>query len=364
MQAMRGSVGRFLSGGGRLQAGVTLVGVAALLAGCASGTGIEDPRSWPAASMDNAEFQPSAERLDPASLNRRTRVIILQPKDSASQPRMGLADHAQAGLESVLSREGGAETVDRSMGDRLGKELELIEMRGTSNKRYDGPAVADFAVTVSLGAASWSSRYQQAVVAPPKDGKPGAVLVPAGFVNAAKSAMSVRLYELPSMRMVMQEVVEGEISHPGQPLQLTPNQVGQLLRDATTGGIEKVKGKLLTELSPRGYIVDRRAKDKKSIFRALISSQTGAKEGDTVEIFTLRQEVIEIGNSRRTTMEEVKVATGCVTSSVQAESSWVIVHDEAAAARVRKGDVVRVRHSNASTGVLPGAMRCWLGRYI
>ncbi len=335
-----------------------LLAAAAVLAGCAT-TKIDDPNTWTPVRIDKAQFMPADELLtDPNAINRRTRVIVMQARDSASYRGAGLDTHASSGLESLLGSQGGVEVVDRSVGDRLDNELKLIEVRGTASNGYSGPAVADFAVTVQLGPSSFNSRYAQAVTIPQKD-KPPLVVTPAGFVNSAKAAMTVRLYELPSLRVVMQEGVEGDVSQAGQPFQLNNAQGLNLVRDAITDAISDVKGKLLTELSPRGYIVDRRSKDKKSIFRALISRQTGAKQGDVVEVFNVRQNVIEIGSVRRTSFEEVKVATGRVTNSVNNDFSWIIIEDEKQAAAVKQGDVVRVRHGNdlKIPTTLPGLMR-------
>ena len=316
-----------------------------LLGGCAT-TVVPDPTSWPVARIEKAQYMPSDEVLsDPNAINRRTRVIVMQARDSPSYRGQGLETHASSGLESLLGRQGGVEIVDRSLGDRLDNELKLIEVRGTASSGYSGPSVADYAVTVQLGPSSFNSRYAQAVLIPQKD-KPPITLIPAGFVNSAKAAMTVRLYELPSLRVVLQEGIEGSVSQSGQPVQINYTQGLNLVRDAITDAIGDVRGKLLTELSPRGYIVDRRSKDKKSIFRALISRQTGAKQGDVVEVFNVRQNVIELGTVRRTSFEEVKVATGRVTNNVNNEFSWIIIEDEKQAAAVKQGDVVRVRHGN------------------
>lgn len=321
------------------------VAVVGMLGACATVV-VPDPSSWPAAPIDKAQYMPPDEVLsDPNVINRRTRVIVMQTRDSPSYRGQGLETHASSGLESLLGSQGGVEVVDRSLGDKLDGELKLIEVRGTATTGYSGPSVADYAVTVQLGPSSFNSRFAQAVQIPQKD-KPPIVLTPAGFVNSAKAAMTVRLYELPSLRVVMQEGVEGSVSQSGQPVQINNTQGLNLVRDAITDAISDVKGKLLTELSPRGYIIDRRSKDKKSIFRALISRQTGAKQGDVVEVFNLRQNVIELGNVRRTSFEEVKVASGRVTNNVNNEFSWIIIEDEKQAAAVKQGDIVRVRHGN------------------
>jgi hypothetical protein len=329
----------------RLRWTAWLAGSLLVLGGCAT-TQVDDPGSWPAVPIQKAQFMPSDEVLsDPNAINRRTRVIVMQARDSASFRGQGLAEHASSGLEALLGSQGGVEVIDRKLGDKLDSELKLIEVRGTSAQGYSGPAVADYAVTVELGPSNFSSPFAEAVLLPQKD-KPPIVLSPRGFVHTGKAAMTVRLYELPSMRLVLQEGLEGSITKNGQPIPLQGSQGLAFVRDAITDAIGDVKGKLLTELSPRGYIVDRRSKDKKSIFRALISRQTGAKQGDVVEIFSLRQNVIEIGSVRRTTSEEVRVATGRVTNNINNDFSWIIIDDEKQAAQVRQGDVVRVRHRN------------------
>ncbi len=318
--------------------------ILAALSGCATNTIKEDPMSWPAVSIGKAQYMPSDEQLDPRKMGR-TRVVVMQARDSPSYRGQGLADHATAGLEQLVGSTGKVEIIDRKLADKLDNELKLIEVRGTASSGYNGPVEADFAVTVELGPSSFNSRYAQAVQIPQKD-KPPLVITPAGFVNAAKAAMTVRVYELPSLRVVMQEAVEGSVSQAGQPFQVNASQGLNLVRDAITDGVSDVKGKLLTELSPRGYIIDRRSKDKKSIFRALISAQAGAKQGDTVEIYSVRQNSIEFGNMKRTSFEEVKVATGKVSNLVNNDFSWIIVDDEKQAAAVKQGDVVRIRAGN------------------
>lgn len=323
-------------------AAVALLG----LGGCATTTLKEDPMSWPAVAIPKAQFMPPDEVFtDPSISNRRTRVIIMQARDSPSFRGQGLSDHATAGLEQLVGSTGKVEIIDRKLGDKLDNELKLIEVRGTASSGYSGPSVADFAVTVELGPSSFNSRYAQAVMLPQKD-KPPIVLTPAGFVNSAKAGMTVRVYELPSLRVVLQEALEGTVSQAGQPFQVNPAQGLNLVRDAINDGVTDVKAKLLNELSPRGWIIDRRSKDKQSVFRALISKQSGAKQGDAVDIYTVRQNVIEFGNTKRTSVEEVKVASGRVSNLVNNDFSWIIVTDEKQAAAIKQGDVVRVRASN------------------
>ncbi len=317
----------------------------AALSGCATTNIGGDPMQWQPVSIPKAQYMPSDDQLDPRKLGR-TRVVVMQARDSRTYLGQGLAEHATAGLEQLVGSTGKVEIIDRKLADKLDNELKLIEVRGTASSGYNGPVEADFAVTVELGPASFNSRYAQAVQIPQKD-KPPLVITPAGYVNSAKAAMTVRVYELPSLRVVLQQAVEGSVSSAGQPREITSNVQGlNLVRDAITDGISDVKGKLLTELSPRGYIVDRRSKDKKSIFRALISAQAGAKQGDTVEIFNVRQNSVEFGNIKRTSFEEVRVATGKISNLVNNDFSWIIVDDEKQAAAIKQGDVVRIRAGN------------------
>jgi len=318
-----------------------IAGGTSLLGGCLASNTLElPPDQWPVVELAPAEVVPD---LTGDRLNRRTRVVVMEVADSSSAPRAGLNNFATAALEQVLGV-AGVEIVDRKVASRLDQEIRLIETRGGASSSYNGPEIAEYAITVALGAASFGSQYVAASsYVDKKTGKP--VVTPASHTHAGRSAMTLRIYELPSLRLVSSIPTEGSVALLSQQAPASPAQGADLMRAATESAVKDKRAEVLNEFAPKGYISERRAREKKSIFRALISRQTGAKKGDEVEIFSLRRSVDPL--TKRTITDQSLVATGRVSDVVGEESSWVIVDDEKAAARVRRGDVIKVKHNMA-----------------
>jgi hypothetical protein len=124
-----------------------------------------------------------------------------------------------------------------------------------------------------------------------------------------------------------------------------------MMRAATESGVRSKRSQVLNEFSPKGYITERRIdeKEKASIFRVQIGKNTGAKTGDTVEIFTYQKV--------DTTYDEVLVGKGVMSDTVGREGSWIRVNDEKVAARVKKYDYVKVKNGgifDSLPGLIPG----------
>lgn len=314
----------------------------ALLGGCATNT-ITPPDQWPVVELEDATVMPSPAQLQ--DINRRTKVVVMQPTESPAARGAGLPEVASAALEALFGA-GGVEVVDRRVADKLDKELKLIEIQGKQGSgSYDGPQVADYAITVVMGTATWGSTFNAAVTLPP-DKKTGKVTtIPASYTYSGKSTMTLRVYQLPSLRLVASLPAEGTTSVSGQNVPAPQAQAASLMRAATEDGIIGKKAEVLNIFAPRGYISERRAKDKKNIFRALISKATGAKTGDEVEIVSLRSSVDPL--TKRQLVDQTQVATGRISNVINEDSSWVIVDDEKAAASVRRGDIIKVKHSTS-----------------
>lgn len=318
---------------GRLQARrAVLAGVALMaLGGCTTTRVDGGAAAWAVVALPDAELKPA--NADPSRL---TRVVVLASEDSPSAPRTaGLASVATAGLEAALGA-GGVEVVERRLADRLDAELKLAEMSGAGS--YGGPDVADYAIRVVMGNARVDAKYEQA-----SQTKIAGRTInrAAGFTSVATSAMTVRIYQVPSLRVVQSIPVEGRHIVMEQPSAGDPVP---LLRTATDRGIGDRKADVLNAFAPKGYITERRVLEKKSIFRVQLGRQTGAKSGDTIEIWTLQK----VGSA----YDEVQLGKGVMSDIVGAEGSWILVDDERVAARVRNGDFVKVRHSRSATGVL------------
>jgi len=306
---------------------LVLGGLAALgLVGCKNVDLKGGAGEFSEATMRDADSVPAS--TDPS---RRTRVVVMPTDDSPSARGAGLAAVASSTLETILGT-GGVEVIDRKLADKLEQELKLAEVRGSGS--YGGPDVADYAIRVVMGTAGWNSTFVAATqYKNPLTGKIDQI--PASYTHSASSSMSLKVYQLPSLKLVEQMDATGKLNLTNQQRAAFPTDAVGLMRGATDAGIKGKKNEVLNEFAPKGYITEKRVKGKEAIFRVQLGKNTGAKKGDKVEIWTLQK----VGSS----LDEVSLGTGVMTNIIGNDGSWILVDDEKVAARVRKYDYVKVK---------------------
>lgn len=302
-----------------------------ILCGCASIDIAGGPASWQQAML--AEADTSA---IPRYTNSRVRVLVLASEDSPSAQGADLPGIASAALENALAA-GGVEVIDNALGSQLERALKFAEVM--PNGPYSGPEVADYVIRVQMGEARWNSIFE-----PPSSYKNPLtgrmVEVPGGYVHRAVSSMSVRIYHLPSLKLVGQYPIEGTARLTAQTDQGGPDVKLNMVREATVSGIRRYQDVLLTEFAPKGYVIEKRTKDDKAIFRVLLGKQTGAKAGERVEILTRRS----VDNR----VESIPVGVGRLSDIASDSGSWIVVDDPKQAAAIRKFDEVRVVRNDNS----------------
>lgn len=309
-------------------------GIAGLLGGCSS-TAPLNPGEWQRVPLPESEAKPATGAL---AGTRRTRVVVFPTAESATARGVGLHLVAASTLESLLGK-GGVEVVDRTLAAKLDEEIKLVEVRGSGT--YGGPDVADFALKVVMGHAGWSNRFIEASEF--KDKKGQVVRTPASHTHEASSKMTVRIYEIPSLRLVQEVGVDGSFKSDGNKTAASANDAGALMRAATERGLVARRAEVLNEFAAKGYVTERRTKGDDSIFRVMLGKASGAKAGDEVKIFSLKRNENPI--TKQVTFDEVMVANGRFTEVVGDSESWVRVSDAKQAGGVRLGDVAKMTHS-------------------
>ncbi len=323
-----------------LRRAVLGLGGAVLLAGCATGAktggGVQTMQDVP---LQDAPVMPTQAQIERAMSGSRSRVVVMQPQEVAASRGAGLPAVAVATLEQMLGR--GVEIVDRNVAGRLDAELKRAEMMGNgSAPAYSGGDVADYAISVVMGVAGWGS--QEVPASQYVDKKTGKVTyTPRSYTHSARSSMSVRIFEMPSLRLVASIPIDGSVTVSGQPSPASPSQGLDLMRRATENGINEERGPVLNEFSPRGYATERRVKGDFSYIRTTLGKRTGAQIEQEVEIVRLQNSVDPLTKKRSVT--EAVIATGVVSDDIGDDHSYVAVKDAKAAGRVRRGDVVRTK---------------------
>ena len=316
---------------GAVSAAVCAAFSLAVLTGCAKPPVVDN---WADVALERDPLAPTT--IDAAAISRRTRVVVFPTEESPSSRGSNLHLTAAAAVEAALGA-GGVEIVDRSAAKKLDDELKLAEMRGSG--AYGGPDVADYAVKVVMGVAAWSSEFSPASSFKGKDGK--MITIPASHTHSGRSVMTIRIYAVPSLRLVQSLAVEGKHAISNQSFAAPQNQGGALMKAATEGGINGQKGAMFNEFAPKGYVVSRRIKGGESIFRVMLGRDTGAQKCDKVQIFALKENKNPL--TKTVTYDEVLRAEGSMTDTIGAGESWVRVKDKKEADQVRMGQIVRVR---------------------
>lgn len=317
-----------------------VLGGAVLLGGCATGAKTKGAvLSMKDVPLDDAPVMPTQLQIERATSGSRTRVVVMQPEEVAASRGAGLPAVAIATLEQMLGR--GVEIVDRNVAGRLDAELKRAEMTGSGGApAYSGGDVADYAISVVMGVSGWTS--QEVPASQYKDAKTGKITyTPRSFTHGARSSMTVRIFEMPSLRLVSSIPMDSSVTLSGQTAPAGASQGMELMRRATENAINENRGPVLNEFAPRGYATERRVKGDVSYFRTTLGRRTGAKTDQDIEIVRLQNSVDPLTKKR--SVNEAVIARGVVSDDIGDEHCYVAVKDAKEAARVRRGDVVRTK---------------------
>ncbi|OYY92969.1 MAG: hypothetical protein B7Y41_13670 [Hydrogenophilales bacterium 28-61-23] len=302
------------------------------MSGCA-GTGGSLSEYTNEATLASAARMPTEADL---ARQGRAKVVVFDMEDN----NLSKARHAQAG--SFLMREieqllgtNGIEVVDRNLANQLRDELKLAEAVGVAG--YDGPSVANYAVKPAITQAEYDLEIKPATSQTNKKGK--TVTTPASYSHSASVNVVLRVYEVPSLRLIKTLNGRGANSHKAEEASNRDLAVS-MVREAAQKALSQVGDEFLEQFSHKGYILGRRDKGSKSIFKLSIGADQGVTAGSKVTVFNQKPSLHSITN--KTVYDKVPVVEGVVFGNVTAMESWIIADDDRKAQGVLLGDLVEV----------------------
>ena len=311
---------------------------ALMLSGCVA-TKV-DLAKFRESSLKEAEIMPTKAQLE----RLRTKIVVFEADDAAANHirNAGLGLTLSSTVEKELAVSG-AEIIDRSIANKLGDELRLAESRGSGS--YQGPDVAQFAIRGKISSAEYGAKFNEATsYTDKKTGKTSTS--PSSYSHSAGVVGSINVYELPSLRLVSSIKMNGKASA-NDPKQNANVQIGAaLLRKATESAVEDSSHELKNLFAPKGYVVEKRVDGDKNIFKILMGRDQGVKTEDKVVIYSLRRKTNALTGVE--SVEEVPVAEATVSEHISNDESWASLADKQAAGKIRLGDFVKVKYSEAS----------------
>lgn len=308
------------------------------LTGCA--TSIKDIGAYKSAPMAEADVMPTPEQLE----SKRTKVVVFETDDLAVAQRGVNAGAVMSRTIEAKMSEGGVEIIDRNLASKLRDEITLSEAKGSGN--YSGPAVASFAIKSFINNVGYSNQFNQASrYCDPKTGK--CYVTPANCVHKGTMNGSIRVYEIPSLRLVTtinvsgSESVKTETSYCDR----SSDRANELMRKAVEDGVKSSRTELQNQFAPKGYVVEKRVFDGKVIFKVMFGKGQGAKSQDKLNFFTIRKE--ENAFTKKVDYEEILVVEGTISDQITEGYCWVVADDADKAKRIRLGDYVKVEYKKS-----------------
>lgn len=274
----------------------------------------------------------------------------------AKQASLGAA--LSADIENVLTKNHLAKIVDRKATEKLQKEIALAEMNKTGS--YKGPEIADYAISGTISNASFTKKYSSGGVYPNKDGT--ITRIPPKFTYTGEVGGNIKIYELPSMSVVenfefsdkrsRSENVQadnnvsigGLIEFGGQQAKGIDRD-DNLVRKAGEEAIEDIAVDVKNFFARRGFILERRSYENKSIFKINLGSTDGIEQGDKFEI--TGQYEVENPLTGKTEVERRVIAEGVVSDKIDPKTAWVIIDDKKALENIRIGDSVKFKYKKS-----------------
>ncbi len=315
------------------------------LAGCASAPTDKDVNAYVTVPIGDAELMP---KLD--EVRGHTKVVVVDAADGEDRLARSskLGAHLTRQVEDLLAKRG-VEVMDDALAPKLDEELRKAEaLNNGQSDGYTGPKVAKYAVKPQITLSNYAAVYKQGRQLPSKLELLGALVnTSPAYEHSANVKGVVRVYELPMLKLVAAVNVEGSANQ-SDARQSANDRLGEaLLKDAAADAVTKGSAELLNVFAPMGQVLQRRVntEKKQSVFQVSLGKTDGLKPGDTVEFFTQRP-ADGGGNKPSSSVETVTVASGVVSSMLlQDGSAWIAIDKEDLATRIRRGDLVKQKHT-------------------
>jgi hypothetical protein len=324
-------------------------------ASCA--TKIKDFDKYQKQFLNKTEFMPSKESLE----NKPPKIVVfeLEENENSVATQAQLGNSIANNVENVLAQNRLAELVDRKASVKLQKEIALLEMNKTGS--YKGPKLADFAISGTISNAGFASKYSSgSTFINPKTGQ--MVSIPPKFSYSSDVAGNLKIYELPALTVVEAIEFSGKKSRSENVqqnggLNLGGIQIGgeqakgidrddSLVRKAGEDAIDNIKTEIKNAFAKKGYILEKRVLDKKTIFKISLGSLDGIKQDDKFEI--TGQYEIENPITNQNEIERRVIASGVIADKIEPKTSWVIIDDATKINAIRLGDAVKMKYKKNS----------------
>ncbi len=280
-------------------------------------------------------------------------VFNFDDNNNEAAKKANLGSTLAVEIESAIAINGLGKIVDRKIGKKLEKEIALSQAMN-SEKSYNGPIIANYAVSGKISNADFDKKYSSGTVLY-NDGN--LVRIPASFKYSANVSGSAKIYQIPSMEVVDNFNFSGS-AYRAENVQRTGGFLGiggesskgsnfdaGLMRKAADHAIRNISLLLKNSLSQDGYIMQKRSYKNKVIFKINLGSDDKIKPGDEFEIIGKFEIINPVTEEME--IEERILATGKISNIVNPKFSWIVLDKKELNDKIRIGDIVDFKYQSS-----------------
>ena len=283
--------------------------------------------------IKTAEFLPAQDKLASKDIN----IVILpfEEGDIKAAKQAQLGNIIATATENIISDSKVATIIDRDSIDKLKDEVAISEIRQTGV--FKGLTAADYAISGALSEASLQHRYIAKKIN--VNSRTGQITtIPPKHKYSAKVAGNIKIYSLPNLEAITDSSFFGFTNRVNT--EVINKEDHGLLRKAAQDALNAQKITLSNVLSKlrTGYVIGKKTKGKKQIFRVSFGYDDGLKHGDLLVIFRVTKHTNPISNEVR--QENIKLTNAVVTNQIYSDSAWVILSDKKMNSQIEIGNIV------------------------
>ncbi len=312
-----------------------------IVASCS--TTIKDFDKYQKAPLLRTEFAP-----DPNSIYKAVPTALILPFTNGDENSKVISANSivENEVANILVSNKLVMLQDRKNLKTLNDEIKLSEIQNSKSAEL---RAVDFAIEGEVSSVAFSSQYQDA-----KYNDDGSLFRPERYIYTASVRGSMKVYELPSLRVVdtipfegqeysYEDVKDSGISYKSLKISNKNNAKqfdANLARKALDLAVRKNAYRLKSVFAKTGYIAEKRTLGDKSIFLISLGSNDGIGQETKVQIIKKYDDLNAL-TGKTETLERV-IGRGTVADKTEATKTWIVLDDEKMATSIKLGDVVKI----------------------
>ncbi len=318
---------------------ISLIFILLIYSGC--GATIDSIEAYAPIPLERSPFMPSKEEIK----SGKTKVVLTRIDDTdftlARQANLGQSLLVE--LEQRLGKSGTVEILDRDIARKFEEEIRLSEMNADSQMSEIELSIAKYAISGNLSNAQFTSQFVQTAKWVDKKGK--VYVIPAHYNYTASVKGVLKIYAIPSMKIVKTIGFSGSSTRREDSKyygdDYLPSDTVGMINKAGSSAIYSTRYEFKNFLAPKGYIMEQRDDEDRSILLVNIGSDDGLSTGDDVKIYSTKSTLNPLTDEEE--IHDTVVAEGIVSDKLSKHRAWIIVEEKTNA--VKLGDYVKANYS-------------------